>query len=142
MRIFYDTSAVVPLLLAEERSEVAIEYWREQKEAWAWDWLLIETEAALIRQKADSTAWAAWRNIANNFTCCELSSSRLAELRAFNRRLGLRAADAAHLFLFDRLVNRLPELRLLTFDREMARAAQNLALPLHPGSVSSEEPTL
>jgi len=49
--------------------------------------------------------------------------------------LGLRAADAAHLFLFDRLVIRLPELRLLTFDKEMAQAAHSLALPLDDGSL-------
>lgn len=139
MRVFFDTSAVVPLLLAEERSDAAFEYWTSRKEAWAWEWLLIETEAALVRQEADDTAWAAWRQICSSFTCCELTSARLAELRAFNRGLGLRAADAAHLFLFDRLVIRLPELRLLTFDREMARAARALALPLHPGSFLPEE---
>ena len=135
MRIFFDTSAVVPLLLNEERSVTAHEYWTTCQEAWAWDWLTIETEAALIRQKADNTAWAAWRQISNAFTLCELSATRFAELRAFNRNLGLRAADAAHPFLFDQLVTRLPDLCLLTFDREMAQAAHNLALPLHPRTV-------
>ena len=97
----------------------------------------IETEAALIRQKADSTAWAAWRQISNTFTLCEFNSTRLAELRAFNRSLGLRAADAAHLFLFDQLATRLPGLQLLTFDNNMVQAAQALALPLHPRSVDT-----
>jgi predicted nucleic acid-binding protein len=135
MRIFFDTSAVVPLLLEEASTHVAQECWASCEEAWAWNWLTIETDAALVRQKADSTAWAAWRQISNEFTLCELDSPRLAELRAFNRSLGLRAADAAHLFLFDQLATRLPDLILLTFDKEMAQAAGRLTLPMHPRSV-------
>ncbi len=134
MNIFFDTSAVVPLLLNETRSKAALRCWAECEQAWAWNWLLIETEAALVRQGADPTAWAAWRQISNGFTLCELNASRLSELRAMNRTMGLRAADAAHLFLFDRLACRIPGLALLTFDKEMAQAAEALALPLHPMS--------
>lgn len=136
MRIFFDTSAVVPLLLDEERSIAAHAIWAACEEAWAWDWLTIETEAALVRQKADRDAWAAWRQVSCALTLCEFTSERIAQLRAFNRSLGLRAADAAHLFLFDQLAIRLPDLQLLTFDKEMAQAAQTLALPLHSGSVT------
>jgi predicted nucleic acid-binding protein len=135
MRIYFDTSAVVPLLLDEERSIAARKIWATCEEAWAWEWLTIETEAALVRQKGNRDAWALWRQVSNAFTLCELASAHIAQLRAFNRTLGLRAADAAHLFLFDRLVTRLPDLQLLTFDREMAQAADTLALPLHRGSV-------
>lgn len=131
MRIYFDTSAVVPLLIKEAGSERAQKCWRQCEDAWAWDWLLLEAEAALVRQAADPSAWAAWRQIANSLTCCEITADRLPEVRAFNRGLGLRAADATHLFLFDRMVVRLPGLLFLTFDREMAKAAQRLALPLH-----------
>ena len=137
MRIFFDTSAVVPLLLAEARSDAALEYWVACDEAWAWGWLPVEAEAALTRQKADVAAWTAWRQISDAFTLCELTSARVPELRAFNRSLGLRAADAAHLFVFDQLATRLSDLQLLTFDKEMAEAARSLALPLHPGSMST-----
>ncbi|MFP4165998.1 MAG: hypothetical protein ACLFUF_02400 [Opitutales bacterium] len=135
MHIFFDTSAVVPLLLTEARSDQMLEHWAACNEAWAWSWLPVETEAALVRQRADATAWTSWRRISNAFTLCELASTRLPELRAFNRTLGLRAADAAHLFLFNHLVTQLPSLCLLTLDTEMAQAARTLALPLHPGSV-------
>lgn len=136
MRIFFDTSAVVPLLLREERSDAAHQYWAACDEAWAWDWLTIEAEAALVRQKADRDAWTAWRQVSTALTLCEFTSEHIEQLRAFNRTLGLRAADAAHLFLFDRLVPHLPDIQLLTFDKEMAQAADTLALPLHVGSVT------
>lgn len=56
---------------------------------------------------------------------------------AFNRAIGLRAADAGHLFVFDRLFSEIPQLVLLTLDTEMAVAARNLSLPLHPASVET-----
>jgi len=43
----------------------------------------------------------------------------------------LRAADAGHLFVFDRLFTEFPSLVLLTLDKELALAARNIGLPLH-----------
>jgi hypothetical protein len=53
-----------------------------------------------------------------------------ASLRVFNRSLGLRAADAGHLYVFDQALRALPDLRLFTFDREMREAAQRLSYPV------------
>lgn len=65
----------------------------------------------------------------------DLQPDQTNTLCAFNRALGLRAADAGHLFVFDRLFSELPDLELLTLDAEMAAAARRIGLPLHPASV-------
>ncbi|MFO8027789.1 MAG: hypothetical protein R6U56_09010 [Opitutales bacterium] len=38
------------------------------EERWAWSWINVEAEAALIRQKADALAWQAWHRIARSLT--------------------------------------------------------------------------
>jgi uncharacterized protein with PIN domain len=132
MRLFYDTSAVVPLLLKETHSELSGTLWDESDEAWCWRWLTLETEAALTRQRADVDAWRNWRSLEPQFSITDFDTDQSAALRAFNRSIGLRAMDAAHLFVFDRLLSSLSDLLLVSFDREMIRAAHALGLPVYP----------
>ncbi len=132
MQVYLDTSAVVPLLLEESMSAAMHRSWPDFSQRWAWDWILVEAEAALIRQKADAVVWRQWGKIAQSLTLVELPSEERNALRAFNRSMGLRAADAGHLFLFDRLSRHIDALSLVTFDREMIRAAVDLQMALHP----------
>jgi hypothetical protein len=53
------------------------------------------------------------------------------QLGAFNRALKLRAADAGHLFVFDRALTAVPGIVLVTFDPEIEQAAALLGLPCH-----------
>jgi len=132
MRVFFDTSAIVPLVLQEVYAADIRLHWPDFTERWAWSWILVEAEAALIRQKADATAWREWSRIARSLTLVELGQQDQHALRAFNRGIGLRAADAAHLFTFDRLSRQLDDLQLVTFDREMSQAALETGMALHP----------
>ena len=132
MRVYFDTSAVLPLILQEVHSADIRHSWPDFTERWAWDWLVVEAEAALIRQKADAVAWREWTRIAGSLTLIELGQQDRDALRGFNRGIGLRAADAAHLFLFDRLSRHLESLQLVTFDREMSQAAAETGMSLHP----------
>ncbi len=131
MRVYFDTSAVIPLVLAETHSEAVRSAWPDITERWAWSWLVVEAEAALVRQRADADAWAEWSRVARSLNLVELNPRDHDALRAFNRGLGLRAADAGHLFLFDRLSREVDGLQLVTFDREMSQAAKDLAMPVH-----------
>lgn len=130
MRVFFDTSAVIPLVLAEKHSEAVRRAWPDITERWAWSWLVVEAEAALVRQRADADAWAEWSRVLRSLNLVELNPRDHGALLAFNRGLGLRAADAGHLFLFDRLSREVDALQMLTFDREMNQAAKELAMPL------------
>jgi predicted nucleic acid-binding protein len=131
MRVYFDTSAVIPLVLAEKHTEAVRSAWPNISDRWAWSWLVVEAEAALVRQKADADAWTEWSRVLRSLNLVELNPSDHGALRAFNRGLGLRAVDAGHLFLFDRLSREVDGLQLLTFDREMSQAAKYLAMPLH-----------
>lgn len=130
MRVYFDTSAILPLVLPEVHSEAVRRAWPDFSERWAWSWLVVEAEAALIRQKADADAWTEWNRVSRSLTLVELNPREQGALRAFNRGLGLRAADAGHLFLFDRLARELDQLQLLTFDREMIQAAKDFSMPM------------
>lgn len=131
--VFWDSSAVVPLLLQEAQSQTAVQAWRDTDVHIAWDWLRVEVEAALIRRKADSATWSQWRLLQKGFTFLRLEGGDISSLLALNRGCGLRAVDAGHLFVFDRLCVELAELSLLTFDQELSGTARQIGLPVHPG---------
>jgi len=129
--LFLDTSAWVPLLIREEASQRMWEVKKGAGSLWAWSWLQVETEAALARRGATSGAWRTWNQLRGEITWVSLESSELPTLCALNRAIGLRAADAGHLFVFERLFSVVSELELLTLDKEMAEAARGIGLPVH-----------
>ncbi len=130
MELFFDTSAIVPLLLVEPKSGAAGDAWAKAGRVWAWRWLEVETEAALGRRRAPPGAWAQWRALAAAMQWLDLDPAAWPQLRAFNRPLRLRAADAGHLFVFERVLGAVPEMEMVSFDREMASAARALGLPV------------
>lgn len=130
MQLFFDTSAVVPLLLREPGSDRARMAYLAGEQFFAWTWMRVETEAALVRRQADAGTWRNWRNLARSFTWLGLSDGALGEVCEFNRTLGLRAADTGHLFVFERGAAAMEGLQLVTLDTEMVAAAQALGLPL------------
>jgi len=134
MKIFYDTSAWVPLILQESASASMWEAKKDASEIWAWGWMRVETEAALTRRKATSSTWKNWRLLQSEVSWVELQADQTDTLCSFNRAIGLRAAEAGHLFVFDRLFSELPDLVLLTLDSEMASGGRRIGLPLHPAS--------
>jgi uncharacterized protein with PIN domain len=134
MRIFYDTSAWVPLLMRESATDAMQLVRKEVAETWAWAWMQVETEAALTRRRANPACWRNWLLLKTEVCWVDIAPDQYDVVCAFNRAIGLRAADAGHLFVFDRILSELPDLQLLTLDSEMATAAQSIGLPLHPAS--------
>ena len=134
MPTYFDTSAIVPLLLVEPHSSVAREAWEASTgDCFAWRWLKVETEAALVRRKADAGVWSAWDRLESSLNWITLPDSEIEAVCRFNRNFGLRAADAGHLFIADRLSRSLHSLYLASLDKEMCEAAQELQLPLALG---------
>jgi predicted nucleic acid-binding protein len=131
MQSFFDTSAVIPLLLDEPNSQAALNAWDQTETAWAWRWMQVEAEAALARRNANSWQWRQWRELIQYFHWVEMDPSDWVHLCNFNRALKLRSADAGHLFMNDRLVMSIPSLVLITFDKEMATAASTLGITLY-----------
>jgi predicted nucleic acid-binding protein len=130
MDVFYDTSVVVALLVDESGTAEARRIWECTTQAWAWNWLLVETEAALGRRRVSPRTWSEWRRLEEGFKRIEPGPAFAAEVREFNRALSLRATDAGHLLMFERLARSVPGLRLATFDSEMRTAARVLGYPM------------
>jgi predicted nucleic acid-binding protein len=123
MFCFFDTSAIVPLLLEEPNSEVATRLWHQATERYAWQWLRVETEAALVRRKASGASWESWRGLEQAVHWVEPEEGWMKHLRLFNRGIGLRAGDAGHLFIMEQCLAHQPTLRFVTLDQELQRAA-------------------
>jgi len=130
-RIFLDASAVVPMLLEERHTAAALEVWRESEQAWSWDWMPVEADAALTRRRANASVWRGWRELEMRVNRVGLESGDYSVFRSMNRQMGLRAADAGYVFLFERLCAHLSDLALVTFDQETARAAKEMGLPVY-----------
>ena len=128
MNTFWDTSAIVALLLQEPNTSAAQAAWATSTRPWAWRWAVIETEAALARRAAPPEAWTQWAALLDTLHLRDLEPDRWDALRAFNRGLRLRAADAAHLFVFERAGAAIPGLRLITFDQELTDAARRMGM--------------
>jgi len=123
MDLFWDTSAVVPLVFDELHTSPALRAFQQGDGFFAWDWLAVETEAALSRRKARDSEWEKWSEISRLFQWVHLPPHEWIEIRKQNRQWMLRAADAAHLYAFRRVCSILPDLRLVTFDDEQRSLA-------------------
>ena len=128
MDVYLDTSAIVPLLLQEPHSGAAKLAIENASSIWAWRWAKVETEAALVRRKANPLTWRNWRILESEIRWLESSEGLIEGICRFNRELGLRAADAGHLFILERSVAVIEEFMLVTFDNEMSEAAHALGL--------------
>jgi hypothetical protein len=89
-------------------------------------------DAALTRRRAGPSVWRNWRELESRLNWIALETEDYPSVRLMNRELGLRAADAGYVFLFERLSAHLDGLAMATFDREMAEAVQSLGLQVHP----------
>jgi len=123
MDLFWDTSAVVPLIFDEQHTLGALQAYQKGEGFFAWDWLTKETESALSRRKARNSQWEKWSEISKLFQWVHLPQNEWADIRKQNRNWMLRAADAAHLYAFRLACSILPDLRLVTFDDEQLSLA-------------------
>ena len=123
MKAFFDTSAIVPLIFQEPHTEKARRVWQDSSLRIGWQWLRVEAEAAIHRRRGDAEAWTLWKTIERSMHWIEPDEDWLQPLKSFNRGIGLRAADAGHLFLMESCSNQIPDLALATYDKEMHQAA-------------------
>lgn len=130
MNAYFDTSAIVPLLLEEPHSQRAQIAVRNARSIWAWRWAEVEAEAALVRRKASPLTWRNWRILKGEIRWLESSKEISQDICRFNREIGLRAADAGHLFIFERTAAVMEDLTLVTFDKEMTKAAHELGFTI------------
>jgi hypothetical protein len=130
MHLFWDTSAVIPLVFQEAHSAQAARAHAAARWAFGWSWMRVEAEAALLRRRAGAQHWQELQKLASSFIWLELPPNEESAVRQFNRPLGLRASDAAHLYVFSKASGVDPAMQLVTFDQEMQSAALTCSLPV------------
>jgi predicted nucleic acid-binding protein len=130
MHLFWDTSAVVPLIFQEPHTERAHRALAQGQLAFAWSWMRIEAEAALLRRRAGSEHWRELNELLSAFIWLVMNPSEESALCQLNRPLGLRALDAGHLYVCSRAMAADPAIQLVSFDHEIQSAAMACSLPL------------
>jgi len=133
MRLYWGTSAIVALIFQEPHTAAALRARDATRQAFAWSWMRVEAEAALIRRKAEPAHWKNLEKLFSVFIWLEWKSDDLTSLCRFNKTLGLRALDSGHLFVFAKAHAADKTLRLVTFDGEMRNAAEKRGLPVWTG---------
>jgi hypothetical protein len=130
MNLFWDTSAVLALVLNEPRSADAHAAWNLSDADYAWRWMTAEATAGLARRRANANQWKTLDEILSAFHFTDLEPTAIDAIRQANRRWALRAADAGHLYCFQQVSFVLPEIELVCFDDEISTAAKGLGLRL------------
>lgn len=130
MRLFWDTSAIVPLIFQEPHTAPALRARAVARQVFAWNWMRVEAEAALVRRQARPADWKNLENLFSVFIWLDLDSSDCSSLCRFNKPLGLRALDSGHLYVFSKAHSADETLSLVTFDGDMRGAAEKRGLPV------------
>ena len=99
----------------------------------AWDWMEVETHAALVRRKADAAQWRVWKFCLDKVSLLGMSAANHPSVMKRNEAWKLRSADAGHVYLFETLLGSGPDFRIVTFDREMRSLCQAKNWPVWDG---------
>jgi hypothetical protein len=117
MNCFWDTSAVLALIFQEPHTARAQKAAPETTVAYAWWWLEVETWSGVTRRGGNAEQKAACRKALSAMAWMNFPRTRTEDLLK-------RAADAGHLFCFKEMSRVVEGLILVSFDREMVKAAK------------------
>lgn len=120
---FWDTSALISLVLQEIHSPTAIKARDAGKRWMAWKWIEIEVYAALTRRKAKPLDFKSVQSLLEQFEFVSLGAGDFPFIKKLCDRHRLRSADAGHLFCLLRAKKLIPEISFVCFDDELSAAA-------------------
>ena len=136
MIAYFDTSAVIPLLIGEPSSATCARLWNEAARSISIRLLYPETRAALARagrmgritKRQHSVAVAELETIVTQIDHVEITAELARNAGDVAQALQLRAYDAVHLAAAMAALD--AELVLVTGDNDLAHAARSLGLPV------------
>ncbi len=141
---FWDTSALVPLLVEEQESEYCLEALREDREMLIWCLSRVEAISALCRKLRDRVLndvdfqkakklLNAYVDLASEVISIERVKSRAVRLLEVHP---LRAADACQLAAALVAAQEEPDrLEIVCFDNRLSKAAVKEGFTVNPGQV-------
>jgi predicted nucleic acid-binding protein len=121
---FWDTSALVALILQERHTALSLQAKEEGRRFLAWDWLKIEALAALARRKCGAVEFKSLRTLLEQFEFIGLEPSDYPALGKVIQKHKLRSADAGHLFCLRQAKKLRPSICFVCFDEELTKAAE------------------
>lgn len=134
--VYWDASAVLPVLFADRMTPKAREWAGEDGVHLLSTLALAETVAVIYRLRrerliGDVLAGAALESLESGPWRSLRLAPHVSDIRGLAGRRSLRGADLWHLAATRTLARELPEVRILTFDRRLQAAAdqEGLALP-------------
>ncbi|MFA6032811.1 MAG: type II toxin-antitoxin system VapC family toxin [Myxococcota bacterium] len=130
MNLFWDTSAVLSLIVRELHSEESVAAWHSSSMNLAWRWMKVEACAALSRRGGTTRQWAALEKLLEEFQYLDMNAEAFSEVAESNRVWKLRAADAGHVWCLKKAAFILPDIRMVCFDEEMIAVVRKLGLSI------------
>jgi predicted nucleic acid-binding protein len=125
---FWDTSAIVSLIYKEPHTTEALRAHANAFRSFAWGWLEIEAQAALLRRGATAADLKTLQNLLSFFDFIDIDPdpklNHYPSIRKILEVHRLRAADAGHLFCLLQAKKIQPDIIFVCFDEELIRAAQ------------------
>ena len=127
---FWDTSALLPLVLEEPHSHAARLASQATHCYYAWSWLRVEAQAGLARRKATAKQWDRLAELLSVIRYVDIPVGQIDALCRANREWRLRAGDAGHFFCFQQASYVIPDLEFVCFDDEITTVAAEARLRL------------
>lgn len=121
---FWDTSALIGIILRESHTPKAIRARDEGKRWLAWAWIQIEAHAALVRNGGKPADFKSMQILLDQFEFLSFESEEFPLLKKVLDRHRLRSADAGHLFCLIKARKLIPDLTFVCFDNELTKAAE------------------
>jgi len=130
MALFWDSSAILPLVFDEAHSPEAWSAWRSGEDHVAWNWMEVETHAALVRRNANEDQFVAWKACLDKIFLLGMAVANHRSVMKKNKEWELPSADAGHVYLFQAFHRNHRNTKMVTFDREMERVCEDRGWPI------------
>ncbi len=95
MKVYFDTSAFIPILAPEASSDTAVDLWHSADQTFATRLLFVESKSALSRKGLDEDG-EALESMWGRFLLIELEENLMKMAGAAAAEFGLRGFDAVH----------------------------------------------
>lgn len=120
---FWDTSALIPLLIEEKHSAKARTAMESGGLYLAWEWVRLETYSALIRRGATAPTFKSLSELLGLFQFMRVDAGDFPDLQGIFQKHRLRTADAGHLFCLKKARKFRPDVVFICFDEGLTNAA-------------------
>ncbi len=121
---FWDTSAVVALLVQERHTSLSLKAIDEGRRFWAWNWMQMESLSALVRRGISPENIKRLKALWPRFEYISLDVPDYRALEKVLHKHRLRSADAGHFYCLKQVKRLHPKITFVCFDDELNKAAQ------------------